>query len=58
MTEEITYYRIEQLFTTGWDLALPEAVHLTKEEGSMIINDLIAEGVNPNHLRAVINVSK
>jgi len=56
MTEE-TKYRIEEMFTDGWSLAQPAAFNLTKEEASAMISDLIADGRNPNLLRAVVQES-
>ncbi len=48
-------YRIEELTTTGWELVDDDTVQLTKEQASAKLNDLIAEGYNPNRLRAVVD---
>ena len=48
-----TLYRIEELCTTGWELVDEKYVGMTKEQTSAALNDLIAEGFNPNSLRAV-----
>jgi len=51
-------YRIEELTTTGWELVDDATVstQLTKEKATEKLNALIAEGYNPNRLRAVADV--
>jgi hypothetical protein len=46
-------YKIEELATSGWELVEPNATNLTKEEATERLNGYIAEGYNPNRLRAV-----
>lgn len=46
-------YRIEELFTSGWELSDPRYVKMTKEECKLQLDLLIAEGCNPDRLRAV-----
>jgi len=46
-------YRIEELCTTGWELVDEKYTGMTKEKTQEVLNDLIAEGYNPNSLRAV-----
>lgn len=48
-------YRIEELFTDCWELIAPDAKQLTKEECKRRLNLYIAEGYNPNYLRAVLD---
>jgi hypothetical protein len=48
-------YRIEELCTTGWELIDEKYVNLTKEMTQESLNQLIADGYNPNSLRAVPN---
>jgi len=45
-------YRIEELETTGW-VQVEDHVKLTKEQATEVLNQLIAEGYNPNSLRAI-----
>ena len=46
-------YRIEEEYTTGWALVEPTYVKLTKEDAVKILNGLMADGYNPDRLRAV-----
>ena len=46
-------YRVEQKFTTGWGVVDERAIKLTKDEAKKIWENLMAEGVNPNELRAI-----
>ena len=46
-------YRIEELFTNGWELIDESAQHLTKEECDQLLNYYLSQGYNPNNLRAV-----
>ena len=48
-----TLYRIEELCTNGRNLTEPTDVKLTKERATERLNALIAEGYNPNRLRAI-----
>ena len=45
-------YRVEELTTSGWNVVEIWDVKLTKEQATQRLNDLIAEGYNPNRLRA------
>ena len=47
-----TYYRIEELTTTGWELIEEEAHHLTKEQCDLLLNHYLSAGYPPNRLRA------
>jgi hypothetical protein len=49
-------YRIEELYTNGWELIEESAKGLTKEECTQRLQVYIAEGHNPNYLRAVPDV--
>jgi len=46
-------YRIEELMTTGWALLDKKAVGLTKDQAKARLDLALAEGLNPNRLRAV-----
>lgn len=46
-------YRIEEFFTSGWELIDESATKLTKEECNQKLNEYLAQGYNPNYLRAV-----
>jgi len=46
-------YRIEELATNGWHLVESDCRQLTKEKAKQVIEALMAEGRNPNLLRAV-----
>ena len=48
-------YRLEELTTSGWELVDIDTVQLTKEQATAKLNDLIAEGYNPNRLRAAVD---
>jgi hypothetical protein len=48
-------YRIEELFTGGWELIDSTAQNLTKEECDQKIQQYLNQGVNPNYLRAVLD---
>ena len=48
-------YCIEELCTTGWELVDEKYVDMTKERTKEVLDLLIAEGYNPNTLRAVPN---
>ena len=46
-------YRIEELQTAGWELLDDKAVKLTKDHAKARLDSAIAEGINPNRLRAI-----
>ena len=46
-------YRVEQKFTTGWGLVSETSVKLSIDEAKKILEALMAEGVNPDSLRAI-----
>jgi len=46
-------YRIEELCTSGWTLIDEKYVQLTKDQTKETLSQLIADGYNPNSLRAV-----
>ena len=46
-------YRIEELCTNGWSVLDKNAVKLTKDQAKARLEDAIAEGLNPNLLRAI-----
>ena len=48
-------YRVEELTTSGWHVVEITDVKLTKEQATDRLNALLAEGYNPNRLRAVID---
>jgi hypothetical protein len=50
-------YRIEELTTAGWELVEVTDVKLTREEASKRLEAYIAEGYNPNRLRATLDIS-
>ena len=46
-------YRIEELFTDGWNLIEENAKQLTREECDQRLQNYMAQGYNPKYLRAV-----
>ena len=46
-------YRVEQYFTTGWSIVDKEAIKLSKDEARKWLERMLAEGVNPDELRAI-----
>ena len=46
-------YRVEQMFTTGWGLVNEHSFKLSKDEAKKVLEELMAEGVNPDSLRAI-----
>lgn len=46
-------YRIEELFTAGWELVDPSAIKLTREQCDQRLQEYLSRGYNPNYLRAV-----
>lgn len=49
-------YRIEELFTNGWEVIDENAKQLTKEQCNERLNYYLSTGYNPNYLRAVPDV--
>lgn len=49
----MSLYRIEEMSTTGWNLIESHQIQLTKEECKEQLELYIAQGHNPNSLRAV-----
>lgn len=48
-------YRIEELCTSGWQTQDDDTVKMTKDQATQKVNDLLAEGYNPNRLRVVVD---
>jgi len=46
-------YRIEELCTNDWNVVDEQSKKLTKEQATQKLEQLLAEGYNPNRLRAV-----
>ena len=46
-------YRIEELGTVGWTLLDEKAIKLTKDQAKARLESGLAEGLNPNRLRAI-----
>ena len=46
-------YRIETLYTDGWQLIEEEAKNLTREQCDLMLNNYLSLGYNPKYLRAV-----
>ena len=46
-------YRVEQKFTTGWGVVDERAIKLSKDEAKKVLENLLAEGVNQDDLRAI-----
>ena len=46
-------YRIEELCTDGWAVIDEKAIKLTKDQASKRLDEAIADGMNPNRLRAI-----
>lgn len=51
-----TLYRIEELATNDWQLIEVDDVQLTREEAKRRLELYIADGYNPNRLRAIPDV--
>ncbi len=51
-------YRIEELTTEGWTLLADDAVKLTKDQCDVRLNEFMAAGVNPNRMRAVLDLGQ
>tara|TARA_B100002019_G_scaffold31534_1_gene25532 strand:+ start:850 stop:1044 length:195 start_codon:yes stop_codon:yes gene_type:complete len=48
-------YRVEEMTTTGWELADVNYKGLTKEEAHKKLRGLLNDGISPQRLRAVID---
>ena len=49
-------YKIQENDTVGWvDIGEPNCVKLTKDNCKIRLDELLAEGFNPNRLRAIID---
>lgn len=46
-------YRIEEMFTNGWETIDESATQLTKEQCKQRLKEYFEQGYNPNYLRAV-----
>ena len=46
-------YRVEQKFTTGWGVVDERAIKLSKDEAKKVLEGLMAEGINPDDIRAI-----
>ena len=46
-------YRVEQQFTDGWNIVDKDAIKLSKDEAKKWLEAMMAEGVNPDELRAI-----
>ena len=49
-------YRIEELYTNGWEVIDENAKKLTKERCDERLNYYLSAGYNPNYLRVVLDV--
>ena len=48
-----TLYRIEELYTTGWETIDAKYTKLTKEQTKQKLEILLSEGYSPDIIRAV-----
>ena len=46
-------WRVEQQSTMGWALIDERAVHLTKKQATIVLENAMGEGIKPSDLRAV-----
>ena len=46
-------YRVEQQFTDGRNIVDKDAIKLSKDEARKWLERMLAEGVNPDQLRAI-----
>ena len=46
-------YRVEQQFTDGWNIVDKDEIKLSKDEARKWLEKMLAEGVNPDELRAI-----
>ena len=49
------FYRVEELTTTGWELADEKCTNLTKEQANQALQNFLDDGLSPQRLRAVID---
>tara|TARA_B100002019_G_scaffold28054_1_gene21902 strand:- start:359 stop:601 length:243 start_codon:yes stop_codon:yes gene_type:complete len=49
------FYRVEELTTTGWELADERCTNLTKEQANQALQNFLDDGLSPQRLRAVID---
>jgi hypothetical protein len=49
-------YRIEELYTGGWELIDESASKLTREQCDQRLQYYIEQGYNPNYIRAIPDV--
>ena len=47
------FYRVEELTTTGWELADEKCTNLTKDEAHKALRNFLDDGLAPNRLRAI-----
>tara|TARA_B100001996_G_scaffold268255_1_gene209675 strand:- start:142 stop:300 length:159 start_codon:yes stop_codon:yes gene_type:complete len=50
------FYRIEELCTDGWSVLDEKSIKLTKDQAKARLESALAEGLNPNRLRAIPDV--
>ena len=48
-------YRIEELCTTGWELADHQHIRLNKERAQEVVNDMINNGTSTDRIRLVVD---
>ena len=46
-------YRVEQHFSNGWNVVSELAIKLSKDEARKWLEKMLADGVNPDELRAI-----
>ena len=46
-------YRVEQHFSNGWNVVSEQAIKLSKDEARKWVEKMLADGVNPDELRAI-----
>jgi len=46
-------YRIEELYTAGWEMVGPTDHNLTKDEAKKRIQQYLEKGHNPQYIRAI-----
>ena len=46
-------YRVEQHYTNGWGVVDKDSIKLSKDEARKWLERMLAEGVNPDELRAI-----
>lgn len=50
------HYRIEELFTCGWELIDESAKNLTREQCDKLIEQYLSQGYNANCIRVIPDV--